>query len=326
MRRCRQSAETRRRSFRPTPELLEGRQLLATTAALNQQLQAGVNALLGVIGANNVAFDSVTYTYQDIGAPAFTQALQEQNNTVAAAASGKATWDAAWADSLATTSLLEQSYQVWIAGFADGDNYETEWYQLRQQAEAEMTVASVFVGQVITDVQAAEASPTWIVAQAPPPTPTPTPPAPKPAPRAPLLHGSVTNANVDIVDGVPDGPGWAAYKNALHALLESRVFVPERAAVRRKDASTVFKFTVEYHPNADGHLVNRVYAVPDSKVPPSRRALDVSIRNALFRLVAALNGQLPKFPDPNHAPLNIQVTFTFNNPGGDRDFNYPLAP
>ena len=146
----------RRRSFRPIPELLEGRQLLAATPVLDQQLQAGSDGLQQALADDSVGFDSINYAIVAIGTPTDVFALGEQGNSVAADAGG-AYWTQAWSAEAATRSLMENAYETWLNGFATyGSNNDTggPWYDVVQQAKNEFYVAAIdeyYADQLIAD-------------------------------------------------------------------------------------------------------------------------------------------------------------------------------
>ncbi len=208
-----------RRSCRPTPEFLEGRQLMAVSAALNQQLDAASFGLAQVMEDNQIALDSVTYTYQGIGSSADTQALSEQGNSVALAAGGT-DWSEAWGDVLSARALLEQAYQAWLADPSDAG--DPPWYQLQQQAET-LETAPV-IGQVFQLIADDESSPTWTPPPSQPtplpiPTPQPTPPPPhKPLPNPSPLTLSQKVLHLAAEDNgktIGDGSCWAFVETVL---------------------------------------------------------------------------------------------------------------
>jgi hypothetical protein len=241
----------RRKSFRPTPELLEGRQLLAATDAFNVQLQAGADGLQQALADDSVGFDSINYTYQDIGTPTDVQALQEQGNSVAAAAGGNY-WTQAWSDEAVTRSLVESAYQTWLNGFTTyGSNNDTggPWYQIMQQAQNEAGLAGIAAYQADQLIANDIADPTW----------TPTVAAPSPAPTTPEVYGPPA-PNFTLKPGVvlPEDIASKVVEvaDAYHAATGKKLTITDGVRGVAEQASAIYKKIV-----ADGATaVKTLYA------------------------------------------------------------------
>jgi hypothetical protein len=136
------------------------------------------------------------------------------------------------------------------------------------------------------------------------------------------LGATKEDPNVKI-EGVPDDPAWQDYKNKLHALLKREVFIPESKVVPKDH--TLYQFVAEYHPDAEGRYDRSGEIGLNVAVPYSKLGVASKIQNDLAARLQALDGKLPQFPVP-HPPLNLSVSFTFNDPNGDTDVNNPLEP
>jgi len=218
---------------------------MAASAALNQQLEAASGGLYQVMSDNQIALDSVNYTYQGIGTPVDTQALGEQDNSVGEAAAGK-DWNQAWGDVLQARALLEEAYQAFVADPTnEGD---PEWLQLNQQA-AQSESAPV-ITQVFRLIADDEYNPKWSPPSDPPPapnppTPQPIPPKPKPIPVPSPVPPSVALARTVLKlavsmskDGqtVGDGSCWAFVQTVLDdaGAKDSYDFDPNRVRFDKK--------------------------------------------------------------------------------------------
>jgi len=205
---------------------------MAASPALNQQLNAAYVGLAQVMEDNQIALDSVNYTYQGIGSPADTQALGEQGNSVADAAGGT-DWKAAWGDVLEARALLEQAYQVFYTSNAT----DPQWYQLQQQAD-QLETAPV-IDQAFQLIADDESSPTW----APPPAQrTPQPISPffpnlKASPDAKPAFVAQLKSSLELIVREASSGGNGQLTNLLNGLKAVPITVYEMTGSAANDTT-----------------------------------------------------------------------------------------
>ena len=253
----RQSVKNRRRrSFHPAPELLEGRQLRAASAALDQQLQAGSDGLQQALADDSVGFDSINYATSAIGTANDVFALGEQGNSAAAAAGG-AYWTQAWSAEAATRSLMEDAYQTWLNGFAVyGGNNDTggPWYQVVEQAKNEFDVAALAAYQADQLIAQKIADPRW----------TPPISSPSPSSKTPPTTTELQAKIVKFADGlVTDPPSQKVGDGNCTALVNAAL-----AASGAKNANEFAPRRVQFNPRVWANF-NYRWGNPVATLTPS---------------------------------------------------------